>query len=129
MVHTARSSNQSHLLQLQDHNRVIQRDTVRMDLGKTQSRLCHESFPLLPRPLLTAQQDYHRNVAHGGMPVHVNIRENDFVDQDTRLTTHGGCQVLQDFDAQGVRSVVQDSAEVVEFGPFTMSVSRVFIAS
>ena len=73
--------------------------------------------PLRARALPRSESRHHGQVHLGRLPVHARVREDHFVEQDGGIGTHGCDDVLENLAAFMVGPVVEDGAEVVEFGP------------
>ena len=59
----------------------------------------------------------HGQVSLGRLLVHVRVREDQFVEQDGGIRTHGCDDVLKDLATFVVGLVGENGAEVVEFCP------------
>lgn len=74
--------------------------------------------PLRARALSGCESRHHGQVDLGGLPVHLRVREDHFVEQDDGLGTHGLDDVFENITTFVIGPVVEKVSEVVEFGPY-----------
>lgn len=87
-----------------------------MNLHNLQARLIDQALPLGLGALDSPKGGHHGDVQIGGLPGNIHIRQNDFVNDDARVRAQGGDGGLEDLDGIGFGPVVEDVAEVIEFG-------------
>ena len=113
---THRSHAQSSLFTHNSHNRLLRKRQISPQRLNLQPHRTQELGPLRARALPGSHHRHHGQVGAGRLPVHARVREDHFVNQDARGGGHGGRDVGEDLPAFVVAPVVEDVAEVVEFG-------------
>ena len=91
-----------------------------MGLQDFEASTVEQCIPLRDGSLLRPQSGHHRQVQLGSLPRHILIGQHHLVDENARVSVHGGDKVSQNWQALLVRVVMQYVARVIELGAWRM---------
>lgn len=90
---------------------------IRINLPDLEAGRGQKLGPLILGTLHCARRRQHGQVRLRRVPVGASHWQDDLIEKNHGILTHGGNGVLQDLDAFGIGIVVKDCAKVVILGP------------
>lgn len=87
-----------------------------MDINDLQPGVIDQGFPFGFGALHGAEQGHHGDIHVSRLPRHADVWQHNLIDDDAGMRSQCGDSGLQDFDAFRFRPVVEDVAEIIEFG-------------
>lgn len=102
------------------HDGFIDGGRVGADVCNFQTHRSQELSPLPARALDRCESRHHRQIDLGGLPVHLRVREDHFVEQNDGIGAHGLDDVFKNLAAFVVWPVVENGSKVVESSAYTL---------